>query len=65
MMAAECYEKLTDRFPELLDYKIYHAQSLYNAFLFPEAVAVLAQVFRCFISIPGELLFVSRLTIKK
>lgn len=43
-MAAECYSKLADRFPNQSEYKFYHAQSLYNAFQFPEAVLVLSQV---------------------
>jgi tetratricopeptide repeat protein 30 len=44
LMAAECYGKLTDLYPQHSDYKLYHAQSLYNAFMFPEAVAALALV---------------------
>lgn len=43
-MAAECYEKLSQLVPEHSDYKLYHAQSLYNAFMFPEAVAVLSSI---------------------
>jgi Tfp pilus assembly protein PilW len=43
-MAAECYGKLVQLFPEQSDYKLYHAQSLYNSFMFPEAVAILSQV---------------------
>lgn len=38
-----CLAKLTEQHPQYVDYKLYHAQSLYNAFLFPEAVAVLLQ----------------------
>lgn len=59
-MAAECYgkknnlnnnilAKLSEHYPQYVDYKLYHAQSLYNAFLFPEAVAVLLQVKEKFI----------------
>ncbi|KAI1708251.1 tetratricopeptide repeat protein 30A2 [Ditylenchus destructor] len=44
IMAAECYAKLTERFPQHVDYKLNHAQALYNAFMFPEAVAILAQI---------------------
>jgi hypothetical protein len=44
-MAAECYDKLTQLYPDHTDYRLYHAQSLYNAFMFPEAIAVMAQVF--------------------
>lgn len=43
-MAAECYEKLTQLVPNHTDYKLYHAQALYNAFMFPEAVAVMSQI---------------------
>ncbi|KAH7717054.1 Tetratricopeptide repeat protein 30 [Aphelenchoides avenae] len=44
LMAAEYYGKLTDLFPQYSDYKLHHAQSLYNAFMFPEAVAALALI---------------------
>ena len=43
-MAAECYDKLTQISPEHTDYKLYHAQALYNAFMFPEAIAVLSTI---------------------
>uniref|UniRef100_A0A914CL36 Tetratricopeptide repeat protein 30 n=1 Tax=Acrobeloides nanus TaxID=290746 RepID=A0A914CL36_9BILA len=43
IMAAECYDKLTQLYPDHTDYKLHHAQSLYNAFMFPEAIAVMAQ----------------------
>ena len=43
-MAAECYDKLTQIAPEHTDYKLYHAQALYNAFMFPEAIAVLSTI---------------------
>lgn len=36
--AAECYEQLTQLHPEVEDYKLYHAQSLYGACAFPEAM---------------------------
>uniref|UniRef100_A0A915DKY2 Tetratricopeptide repeat protein 30 n=1 Tax=Ditylenchus dipsaci TaxID=166011 RepID=A0A915DKY2_9BILA len=44
IMAAECYGKLTEKYPQHVDYKLNHAQALYNAFMFPEAVAVLSQI---------------------
>lgn len=44
LMAAECYSKLSDRFPNHSEYRLYNAQSLYNAFLFSEAVIALSQV---------------------
>uniref|UniRef100_A0A914YEV7 Tetratricopeptide repeat protein 30 n=1 Tax=Panagrolaimus superbus TaxID=310955 RepID=A0A914YEV7_9BILA len=44
VMAAECYDKLTQLVPNHTDYKLYHAQALYNAFMFPEAVAVMSQI---------------------
>ncbi|KAF7639703.1 hypothetical protein Mgra_00000624 [Meloidogyne graminicola] len=43
-MAAECYEKLSELYPQHTDYRLYHAQSLYNAYMFPEAVSVLALI---------------------
>uniref|UniRef100_A0A672S9P4 Tetratricopeptide repeat protein 30 n=1 Tax=Sinocyclocheilus grahami TaxID=75366 RepID=A0A672S9P4_SINGR len=36
--AAECYEQLTQLHPEVEDYKLYYAQSLYGACTFPEAM---------------------------
>uniref|UniRef100_A0A8C2HHV9 Tetratricopeptide repeat protein 30 n=1 Tax=Cyprinus carpio TaxID=7962 RepID=A0A8C2HHV9_CYPCA len=36
--AAECYEQLTHLHPEVEDYKLYYAQSLYGACSFPEAM---------------------------
>ncbi|KAL3103629.1 hypothetical protein niasHS_000265 [Heterodera schachtii] len=44
IMAAECYEKLSELFPQHTDYRICHAQSLYNAYMFPEAVSSLALI---------------------
>eukprot|EP00698_Gefionella_okellyi_P013175 TRINITY_DN3593_c0_g1_i1.p1 TRINITY_DN3593_c0_g1~~TRINITY_DN3593_c0_g1_i1.p1 ORF type:complete len:652 (-),score=155.31 TRINITY_DN3593_c0_g1_i1:214-2169(-) len=35
--AAQYYDQLTKLFPDVEDYKIYHAQSLYKAGMFPEA----------------------------
>lgn len=35
--AAECYEQLTQLHPEVEDYKMYYAQSLYKAGAYPEA----------------------------
>lgn len=35
--AAECYEQLTQLHPEVDDYKLYYAQSLYKAGAYPEA----------------------------
>ena len=43
-LAAECYEQLTKQFPNYPEYRLNHAQSLYNAFLFVEAVNVISQV---------------------
>ncbi|XP_056100584.1 tetratricopeptide repeat protein 30A isoform X2 [Rhinichthys klamathensis goyatoka] len=36
--AAECYEQLTQLHSEVEDYKLYYAQSLYGACVFPEAM---------------------------
>lgn len=36
--AAECYEQLSQLHPEVEDYKVYYAQSLYKAGAYPEAV---------------------------
>lgn len=36
--AAECYEQLIQLHPEVEDYKLYHAQSLYGACAFQEAM---------------------------
>ncbi|XP_074552833.1 intraflagellar transport protein 70A isoform X2 [Halichoeres trimaculatus] len=35
--SAECYEQLTQLHPEVEEYKVYHAQSLYKAGAYPEA----------------------------
>uniref|UniRef100_A0A0R3RKZ7 Tetratricopeptide repeat protein 30 n=1 Tax=Elaeophora elaphi TaxID=1147741 RepID=A0A0R3RKZ7_9BILA len=42
--AAECYEQLVQLHPSYPEYRLYWAQSLYNAFLFPEATAVVSQI---------------------
>ncbi|VDK75948.1 unnamed protein product [Onchocerca ochengi] len=42
--AAEYYEKLVQLYPTYTEYRLYWAQSLYNAFMFPEATAVLSQI---------------------
>ncbi|KAI9539740.1 Tetratricopeptide repeat protein 30A [Dissostichus eleginoides] len=35
--SAECYEQLTQLHPEVEEYKVYYAQSLYKAGAYPEA----------------------------
>ena len=42
--AADCYEQLTVLNPEVEDYKLYYAQSLYKASLFDEAMKVSCQL---------------------
>uniref|UniRef100_A0A915PTD2 Tetratricopeptide repeat protein 30 homolog n=1 Tax=Setaria digitata TaxID=48799 RepID=A0A915PTD2_9BILA len=42
--AAECYEQLVRLHPSFPEYRLYWAQSLYNAFMFPEAIAVASQI---------------------
>ncbi|XP_070580562.1 intraflagellar transport protein 70A-like [Ptychodera flava] len=42
--AAECYEQLVQLHPENDDYKLYHAQSLYKACLYPEAMKATSQI---------------------
>ncbi|KAI6227564.1 Tetratricopeptide repeat protein 30 [Aphelenchoides fujianensis] len=44
LMAAETYGKLAALYPQHSDYKLYHAQSLYHAFLFADAEAVMERV---------------------
>ncbi|MEJ1278279.1 hypothetical protein NN561_009199 [Cricetulus griseus] len=39
-LAAECYEQLSQMHPELEQYRLYHAQALYKACLYPEATRV-------------------------
>ncbi|PSN41736.1 Tetratricopeptide repeat protein 30A [Blattella germanica] len=42
--AADCYEKLTILLPEETEYKLYYAQSLYQACLYEEAMKVTSQI---------------------
>lgn len=42
--AASYYEQLTILCPDIVEYKLYHAQSLYQAFLYDEAFKVTAQI---------------------
>ncbi|VDO51841.1 unnamed protein product, partial [Brugia timori] len=42
--AAECYEQLVRLHSSYPEYRLYWAQSLYNAFMFPEASAVISQI---------------------
>jgi len=42
--AADCYEQLTVLNPEVDDYRLYYAQSLYKANLFDEAMKVSSQI---------------------
>eukprot|EP01137_Pigoraptor_chileana_P006775 Opistho-2@51462 len=42
--AADCYEQLTKLYPDVDDYKLYHAQSLYEASLYQEAVKACSQI---------------------
>lgn len=42
--AAECYEQLVQSYPDKEEYKLYYSQSLYNACLFPEAMAAASQI---------------------
>ena len=42
--AADCYEQLTFLNPEVEDYKLYYAQSLYKACLFEESMKVSCQI---------------------
>ncbi|CAD5207550.1 unnamed protein product [Bursaphelenchus okinawaensis] len=41
LMAAEAYGKLSELYPDHSEYKLYHAQCLYHAFMFPEAEVVI------------------------
>ncbi|VDN59596.1 unnamed protein product [Dracunculus medinensis] len=43
-LAAECYEQLMQKYPSYAEYRLYYSQALYNASLFPEAIAVISQV---------------------
>ncbi|XP_066978143.1 intraflagellar transport protein 70A isoform X1 [Macrobrachium rosenbergii] len=42
--AANCYEHLTMLFPEMEDYRLYYAQSLYQACLYEESMKVTHQI---------------------
>ncbi|XP_067012129.1 intraflagellar transport protein 70A [Anabrus simplex] len=42
--AANCYEQLTSLHPEETEYKLYYAQSLYQACLYEEAMKVTSQI---------------------
>ncbi|VDK87520.1 unnamed protein product [Litomosoides sigmodontis] len=42
--AAECYEQLVQLHSSYPEYRLYWAQSLYNAFMFPEATVVVSQI---------------------
>lgn len=43
-MAAESYEQLVQLMPAYEEYRLYYAQCLYSAFMFPEALNVVSQV---------------------
>lgn len=42
--AADCYEQLSILHPEVDDYRLYYAQSLYKACLYQEAMKVSCQI---------------------
>lgn len=42
--AAECYERLSADFPEYDSYKLYHAQALYKACLYDEAMDIVVKL---------------------
>lgn len=42
--AADCYEQLAANNPEVEDYRLYYAQSLYKACLYDEAMKVSCQI---------------------
>jgi len=42
--AANCYEQLTLYYPDVEDYRVYYAQSLYQACLYEEAMKVTVQI---------------------
>ncbi|KAK2571979.1 Tetratricopeptide repeat protein 30A [Acropora cervicornis] len=42
--AADCYGQLTQIHPEVDEYKLYYAQSLYKAFMYPEAMKATFQI---------------------
>ncbi|KHN73145.1 Tetratricopeptide repeat protein 30A [Toxocara canis] len=43
-LAAECYDQLSQHYPNYAEYRLYYAQSLYNAFMFSEAITVVSQI---------------------
>jgi len=44
LKAAKCYEKLTLLFPDEAEYRLYYAQSLYQACSYDEALKVTSQI---------------------
>ncbi|VDL73447.1 unnamed protein product [Nippostrongylus brasiliensis] len=42
--AVDAYSQLAQLFPNFPEYKVYHAQSLYNAFMLPEALQVVSTI---------------------
>ena len=42
--ASDCYEQLSSLFPDVEEYRLYYAQSLYKACLFQEAMKVACQI---------------------
>lgn len=42
--AVDAYSQLSQLFPNFPEYKVYHAQSLYNAFMLPEALQVVSTI---------------------
>ncbi|KAM3722090.1 Tetratricopeptide repeat protein 30A [Dirofilaria immitis] len=42
--AATYYEQLVQLYPTYAEYRLYWAQSLYNAFMFSEAIAIISQI---------------------
>ncbi|KAK6045313.1 hypothetical protein COOONC_17182, partial [Cooperia oncophora] len=40
--AVDAYSQLSRLFPNFPEYKVYHAQSLYNAFMLPEALQIVS-----------------------
>ncbi|VDK46826.1 unnamed protein product [Cylicostephanus goldi] len=42
--AVDAYAQLADLFPNFPEYKLYHAQALYNAFMLPEALQIVSTI---------------------
>lgn len=42
--ASDCYEQLTQLYPDQVQYKLYYAQSLYKCGLYSEAMKISAQI---------------------